>query len=421
MAAQWSLLLTALTLGGSALVGALRRQQRLDWLYLGAAIPFAAFAALELWAHGRGWPAAAYALPMRLLYQCLISGVALFLMALFKGALRVYRQLLGVQLWLGLALAVSPGLAGSAAGLMVAAWAWFNIGCAGVLVALLAHALWRYKVSSRGWTVFLAATAALNAMASDLLGEGSDGVLTVSWAQVFVLPTLAVPWLLMTRRLGHPGRRGTEADLHVRQQWAQDLHDGLGSQLSAILSSLGRNTPQERATAAALHECLLELKLLVDGADEAASVVQLLASLRYRLQPLLQASGIELHWHVAFAQELEQFDGARAREVLRIAQEALGNVVRHSGASQVRLCLRCMKSRQTLELEINDNGKGLASTPEGNAHHAMGKGLGGMRQRAAALGGHLSIRSAPDIGTRLSLSVPLGSAGGNRGRTQSID
>jgi len=42
-------------------------------------------------------------------------------MALFKGALRVYRQLLGVQLWLGLALAVSPGLAGSAAGLMVAA------------------------------------------------------------------------------------------------------------------------------------------------------------------------------------------------------------------------------------------------------------------------------------------------------------
>jgi len=80
-----------------------------------------------------------------------------------------------------------------------------------------------------------------------------------------------------------------------------------------------------------------------------------------------------------------------------------------------------MKSRQTLELEINDNGKGLASTPEGNAHHAMGKGLGGMRQRAAALGGHLSIRSAPDIGTRLSLLVPLGSAGGNRGRTQSID
>lgn len=173
------------------------------------------------------------------------------------------------------------------------------------------------------------------------------------------------------------------------------MHDGLGSQLSTILSSLGRNTPQERATAAALHECLLELKLLVDGADETVSVVQLLASLRYRLQPLLQASGIELHWHVAFAQELEQFDGARAREVLRIAQEALGNVVRHSGASQVRLRLRHVQPAQTLELEINDNGKGLASALERDAHHAMGRGPGGMRQRAAALGGQLSICSAP--------------------------
>lgn len=215
-----ALLLTALTLWGSALVGALRRQQRLDWLYLGVAIPFAAFVALELLAHDRGWPAAAYALPMRLFYQCLISGVALFLMALLKGSPRVYRQLLGVQLWLGLALAVSPALASSAAGSMVAAWAWFNMGCVGVLVALLAYVLWRYKASARDWTVFLAATAVLNAMASDLLGEGSDGVLTVSWAQVFVLPTLVVPGMLMTRRLGHPRRGGTEVDLRVRQQWA---------------------------------------------------------------------------------------------------------------------------------------------------------------------------------------------------------
>ena len=86
----------------------------------------------------------------------------------------------------------------------------------------------------------------------------------------------------------------------------------------------------------------------------------------------------------------------------RVAQEALGNIVRHAGASHVSVAL--MVGRARLTLSITDDGRGFdpaAPTPTGHL------GLVGMRERARAVGGALDIESEPGRGTTLRLSVPL--------------
>jgi signal transduction histidine kinase len=82
---------------------------------------------------------------------------------------------------------------------------------------------------------------------------------------------------------------------------------------------------------------------------------------------------------------------------LRIMQEAITNVVRHSGAStcQVRLSLEC-----ALTVEVEDGGCGVPRD------HPPGVGLGSMRERAAELGGTCTISSAPGGGTLVCAVLP---------------
>ena len=87
-----------------------------------------------------------------------------------------------------------------------------------------------------------------------------------------------------------------------------------------------------------------------------------------------------------------------AGEVLRVAQEALSNALRHASASNVsvRLVLDTGRTR----LRVTDDGVGVPPdmTP--------GVGLGGMRSRAGAIGGTLSIAPGRECGTIVELEVP---------------
>jgi signal transduction histidine kinase len=261
--------------------------------------------------------------------------------------------------------------------------------------------------------------AALGAMLTDLRSANGQAI-GVSWTQLVFTAILFVLWLMLTRPVASAGRAPRHSSgmaPQERQQLAQELHDGVGSQLTTIISALDHGSPQERATAAALQEALIDLKLLVDGVDEEASVVSLLANLRYRTRPLLEAAGIELGWHVADEALLEQVQGPPAREILRIAQECLANVVHHSGGDAVTVTLCHMKAQDALWLEIADNGRGIGPSPDVEPEDAApaawppgrpgGKGLPGMRRRAQQLGGQLDVHSVPGEGTRVTLQVPL--------------
>ncbi len=91
----------------------------------------------------------------------------------------------------------------------------------------------------------------------------------------------------------------------------------------------------------------------------------------------------------------------RAADVLRIAQEALHNAVRHSQARHVTVRLR--HGDRALRLEIVDDGVGFdPADPELRSHHL---GLTSMEERARELGGSLELRSVPGSGTTVSLEV----------------
>lgn len=94
----------------------------------------------------------------------------------------------------------------------------------------------------------------------------------------------------------------------------------------------------------------------------------------------------------------------RTLALFRIAQEALANAIRHSGASTVSLTVET--TADELELRIEDNGRGFDAAAGGTG----GIGLIGIRERARLAGGHATIRSQPGFGTQVAVSVPLGGA-----------
>jgi two-component system sensor histidine kinase UhpB len=92
----------------------------------------------------------------------------------------------------------------------------------------------------------------------------------------------------------------------------------------------------------------------------------------------------------------------QATAIFRILQEALTNVIRHAGASQVNLYIN--NEGDYFILRLNDNGRGINQS-EINRVDAFG--LIGMRERALAFGGTINFEGSPDSGTIVSLRLPL--------------
>lgn len=190
-----------------------------------------------------------------------------------------------------------------------------------------------------------------------------------------------------------------------RRRIAQDLHDGVGSQIVNILSTLDFHVPQQQALALALEQCLVDLKMTVDAMDGANdNVLEALGRLRYRVQHSLDKLGIRMDWNIEICAQFEAVRGAQALQALRIAQESLANVMRHAQATTVEVVCRFVADTNYMVLEIRDNGRGI---PRGHGEKPTGKGLEGMRQRAKEIGAELLILSKFGGGTCVRLTLPL--------------
>ena len=120
------------------------------------------------------------------------------------------------------------------------------------------------------------------------------------------------------------------------------------------------------------------------------------AGLRWLAEGFTQRTGIEVEYQ-------SDFNGRLADEtethLFRIAQEALTNVARHSGATRVRLGLHAANG--TIQLSIADNGHGIQA-------EGAGLGMTGMRARARNAGGEFSLRSSNGHGVEIEVTVPVG-------------
>ena len=133
----------------------------------------------------------------------------------------------------------------------------------------------------------------------------------------------------------------------------------------------------------------------------------LAAALRLQVEEL-RAQG----WHVSYQEALgaERLPPLVETALLRVAQEALTNVRKHAHTTEVRATLE--RAGAEVRLVVEDAGRGFtqeALTPEAGAGERVG--LPGMRERVAMLGGRCLVESHPGVGTRVSVAVPLESAG----------
>ena len=197
------------------------------------------------------------------------------------------------------------------------------------------------------------------------------------------------------------------AALLERQRIMRDIHDGVGSQLVGLLSLIGKG----RASRAELREhanaALDELRMAVDAMQPVdGDLATVLATLRYRLQPRLAATGIQVDWQVQELPTLHTLTPHMVLQIQRILLEAFTNVLRHAQATSVRVSARHEADPQRpppcLVLEIADNGVGM----EGSAQ-ARGQGLANMRARAQAIGALLAITAAPGRGACVRIALPV--------------
>lgn len=202
--------------------------------------------------------------------------------------------------------------------------------------------------------------------------------------------------------------------LAERNRLALDLHDVVSQKLfSLVLTAEAATTLIDRDSAAARTQ-MERLQLLArEALEELRSLILelrppdldrdgLCGALRKHVEVLRQihAVDIDLDFDAAVS---AGGDGRRDREILRIAQEALQNAMRHAGARHVDVRLKAPNG--WLALEIADDGVGFE--PADPALRSKRLGLTSMEERAARLGATLAIDSERDAGTTVRLELEL--------------
>lgn len=190
---------------------------------------------------------------------------------------------------------------------------------------------------------------------------------------------------------------------------SRELHDGVNQQLtffSIALSSVKARSPRNlhaqidevaigirrlidevRGISHSLHPAMLEHAGIAGALDDLVRMIEgkfgSAISLRFDIDP-----------------EAEPLEGEHALCLYRVAQEAIGNAVQHSGASKLKIRLVARGTRW--QLRVSDNGRGFLPSDIGPR---SGLGLLSMRERVKSADGNLYIRSRVDLGTTIIAEV----------------
>ena len=203
------------------------------------------------------------------------------------------------------------------------------------------------------------------------------------------------------------------AVLVERARIGQEIHDGLAQAFTGILMQLGavEEDPPCKNKNSNLAVVLTHIRDLArDGLAEARRSVMALrldqtrrTGLELALRQLAERSTVPGGVTCTFTGD-EINTGLRPEqehELLRIAQEAVSNAVRHARPSTIRITMTDDGSHWVMAIE--DNGLGMGQSPE--RHERQGFGLTSMRQRATDIGGEWRIESRPGSGTRVSVRM----------------
>jgi len=250
-----------------------------------------------------------------------------------------------------------------------------------IIVAAEWHASqpWRYLLAYFGFQLFAALTAWYAKRAEQTAGD--------------LQQTNAN--LLATRSLLEESARDRE-----RLRLARELHDVAGHKLTALKLNLaalersgeGGTPPAVKVASQLATELLDDIRGVVaqirqhDGLDMREALAQLIVPL----------PSPKIHLKVAADARVDSV--AQAETLLRVVQEALTNIVRHSQATNAWITLE--RVDHVVRLSIRDDGRGIVPLREGF-------GLKGMRERLELVAGSLDISRHGDAGVSLDITVPL--------------
>lgn len=233
------------------------------------------------------------------------------------------------------------------------------------------------------------------------------------WSAVYV----AAGWLviLFSRNL----ERLLEANLAAEEQqrgaiveertrFAREIHDTLAQGFTGIMMQLNaaeQRLPAESEVRTYIEKARELARVSLDEARRSVSALRLGVLANSTLLEAIEQLGRQMAADNKLKLET-RLEGAphdlselREANLLRIAQEALTNAVRHSGADHISV--RLAYQAAAVVLEIEDNGRGM-----GEAGSA-GFGVEGIRERIRQIGGQIDIRTQPERGTRVVVIVPL--------------
>jgi signal transduction histidine kinase len=200
-----------------------------------------------------------------------------------------------------------------------------------------------------------------------------------------------------------------KAALEERQRLARELHDSVSQALYGIAlgAKTARKLVDQNPQLVADHldyvlslaeASLAEMRALIfELRPESLETEGLVAALEKQAAALRARYEIEVK--TSLCDEPDASPGSK-EAIYRIAQEALHNTVKHARANHVRIEMGC--SPASLTLEVSDDGVGFDARGDFPGH----LGLRSMRERAARLGGTLTIETSPGAGTLISAQIP---------------
>jgi signal transduction histidine kinase len=203
--------------------------------------------------------------------------------------------------------------------------------------------------------------------------------------------------------------RLVDAQEEERRSISRELHDQVGQTLGALLVDIGQLSKLVSSEDAVLQSQIARIKSA--GETAVKSIRDMALLLRppmlddLGLVPALEWQGREISRRGDMEVDVhsdrvsEQLSDDVKVCIYRLAQEALNNAARHSGARHARVSIT--QDTDNIHVEVNDDGKGFS------AERVRGMGILGMEERVKRLGGALTIHSAPGTGTTVIAELPL--------------
>lgn len=213
-------------------------------------------------------------------------------------------------------------------------------------------------------------------------------------------------------RLQHVTVRALTAQEEERKRIARELHDDTAQTLASLMIrlQLARETADAELRERQLEDVRNELSKAMEAVRRFAHALRppaldevgVVAALREHVRTLCETAGVRAR---VDADPVDRMLSPNAELVLyRIVQEALSNVVRHAHARSVSVQLE--RRPGAVVATIADNGVGFEVDQE-LYRHGGGLGLFGMQERAAYVGGSVSIESEPGHGTMVRVEIPV--------------